>query len=134
MSPKSKRGKFVEGRTPLSGEEFALRVGALAERQPFVLAARTALGRVCHVPESHIYPEDNPERLAELVWDWDDLGVILELERLLHISVGDPGEDFPRFLFGRFFWRKWPGPKSVGEWTMQVAEHIYARAKARTTS
>ena len=128
------REKFVEGRTPLLGDEFALRVGAPAERQAFVLAARATLGRVCHVPESHIYPEDDPERLAELVWDWDDMAVILELEQLLHVSVGDRGDDFPRFLFGRFLWRKWPGPKSVGEWTMQVAEHIYARAQARTTS
>jgi len=43
MSLKSKREKFDEGRTPLLGDEFALRVAAPAERQPFVLAARAAL-------------------------------------------------------------------------------------------
>jgi len=118
----------------LSDDDFALRVGAPPERQAFVLAARSALGRVCNIPESRIYPEDQPERLAELVWDWDDTGVVLELEQLLYVSVGDPRNGFPRFLSGRFFWRKWPGPKSVGQWTAQVAEHIHERAHPKTTS
>jgi hypothetical protein len=131
MSLKSKRERFVESRMPLSGEEFALRVGVSAERQPFVVAARAALGRVCHIPESQIYANDVPECLAELAGDWDDLRVILELEQLLHVSIDDSGHDFPRFLFGRFFWRKWTGPKSVGEWTTQVAEHLYANAQAK---
>src|SRR4051812_40241940 len=103
MSLKSKRENFVGSRTALSRVEFALRLGAPAERQAFVVAARAALGRVCHVPESQIYPDDDPQRLAELVGDWDDLQLILELEQLLHISVGDSGHDFPRFLLGRFF-------------------------------
>src|SRR5690242_5272029 len=120
MSLKSTREKFIESRTPLSGNDFALRVGASPERQALVLAARSALGRVCHVPESHIYPEDQPERLAELVWDWDDTGVVLQLEQLLHVSLDDPADGFPRFLAGRFFWRRWPGPKSVGQWTAGV--------------
>jgi transposase len=47
---------------------------------------------------------------------------LLELEELLLIPVGDPVSDFPRFLSGRFFWRKWPGPKTVGEWTTLVAK------------
>src|SRR4051794_41069001 len=122
MSLKSKRQNFVKDRASLAGEEFLSRCASSASH--FALAAREALGRVCQIPVDRIYPEDNPEMLAQLARDWDDLAVILELEAILHIQLGDSGDDFPRFLPGRFFWRKWPAPKSVGEWAARVAEHI----------
>jgi len=85
------------------------------------------LGLVCQIPADRIYPEDDPERLAELCFGWDDLEVIMQLEELLHIPLDDPQDDFPRFLFGRFFWRKWPGPKTVGAWAAKVAEHLHLK-------
>jgi hypothetical protein len=132
MSLKSKRQNFVKDRAALADEEFLSRCAAGAPR--FALAAREALGGVCQIPADRIYPEDNPEMLAQLVGDWDDLSVILELEATLHISLGDAGDDFPRFLPGRFFWRKWPAPKSVGEWAALVAEHVHLKQDAKTAS
>jgi hypothetical protein len=134
MSLKSKRQKFVGARSPLSDPDFAAGVGLQPERSNLAIAAREALGRICQIPASQIYPDDDPALLAELVWDWDDMAVILELEELLHIPLGQPGSDFPRFLYGRFFWRKWPGPKTVGEWAAQVADHVHSKHNANTTS
>lgn len=135
MSLKSKRKKFVEARSPLSDEEFLSRVSVRPEWRGFALAARQALGRVCQIPADRIYSEDNPDSLAELTFlDWDDMNVVMELEELLNIPLGDPGNDFPRFLFGRFFWRKWPGPKTVAEWAAQVAEHVHLKQNATTSS
>jgi hypothetical protein len=88
----------------------------------FAAAARHVLGRKCQVPASHIYPEDKPELLAQLAGDWDDMEVILELEELLQVPLGNLGDDFPPFLSVRFFWHKCPGAKSVGDWITRVAE------------
>src|SRR3954447_8115397 len=132
MSLKSKRQKFVEDRAALSDEKFLSRCPAGAPG--FALIAREALGRVCQIPADRIYADDKPETLAELAGDWDDLAVILELEAILHIPFGDTGDDFPRFLPGRFFWRKWPAPKSVGEWAARVAEHVHLKQDAKATS
>ena len=126
---------MVEGRSPLSDEDFLSRTSVRPEWRGSALAAREALGRVCHIPADRIYAEDVPESLAELVFlDWDDTNVIVELEQLLHVPLGEPGDDFPRFLPGRFFWRKWPAPKTVGEWAARVAEHVHSKQNARTTS
>jgi hypothetical protein len=134
MSAKSKR-KVIEGRPSLSDEEFLSRINVRPEWGGFALAAREALGRVCRIPADHIYAEDDPQSLAELAFlDWDDMGVVLELEQLLHVPLGDPGDDFPRFLPGRFFWRKWPAPRTVGEWAARVAEHVHSKQNAKTTS
>lgn len=127
---KSKREGFLAGRSALSDEEFALRTGVPFDMRHLVLAARQALATVCQIPATHIYPDDCPEAIAALVTDWDDLNVVLRLEELIHVSIADPGEDFPRFLSGRFFLRKWPGPKSVGEWVVQVAHHVHANKDA----
>lgn len=126
MSLNSKRQRFVEGRRALSDCDFLSRTSAPPEWQRFALAAREALGRVCQIPPDRIYPEDDPEVLAELAGDWDDLRLILQLEELLHPPLDDRGDDFPNFLCGRFFWIKWPGPKTVGEWATRVAEHVHS--------
>src|SRR5712671_6491048 len=129
MSLKSKREKFVGSKTALSDDDFVSGLSMRPECQKFALAAREALGRICQVPPSHIHPDDKPEFLAELVWDWDDMALVLEMEQLLHVPIGGAAENFPRLIPGRFFWRKWPGPKTVGEWTAQVAEHVYLKLR-----
>jgi hypothetical protein len=135
MSLKSKRKRFVDSRPPLSDEDFLSRTSVRPEWRGFALAAREALGRVCQIPADRIYSEDDPESLAELaLLDWDDMNVVIELEQLLRVPLGDPGDDFPRFLPGRFFWRKWPAPKTVGEWAGRVAEHVRSKQDEKTTS
>jgi hypothetical protein len=134
MSLKSKRQEFIGRTTALPDDDFISRLRIRPECQSFALAAREALGRICQVPPSHIHPEDKPELLAELVWDWDDMAVILEMEQLLHVPLGGHAEDFPRFIPGRFLWRKWPGPKTIGDWAAQVAEHVHLKLNANTTN
>lgn len=134
MSLKSKRKQMVEGRPPLSDDDFLSRTRVRPEWRGFVLAAREALGRVCHIPADRIYSEDAPQSPAELVFlDWDDTNVVMELEQLLHVPLGER-DDFPRFLPGRFFWLTWPAPKTVGEWAARVAQHVHSKQHARTTS
>ena len=125
MFAKLHRKKFVSDRTPLSDTEFLSRLGVRRELHRFIAAAREALARVCHVPASTLYPDDKPTSLLRLLtWDWDDLGVILELEALLGIQI--EGE-IPRFLMSRCFWRGEPGPPTIGEWCIRVAEHLQSR-------
>jgi len=118
------RKKFVSGRAPRSDEEFASRVGARPELHRLVAAAREALARVCHLPAPLIYPEDAPASIAQMVGDWDDLAVALELESALGITVD---EQFPHFLGWRFFWRGEAGPHTVGEWAIRVSEYLESR-------
>jgi hypothetical protein len=125
MFAKLHRKKFVGGRAPLSDEEFLSQLAVRPELRRFAVATREALGRVCSVPASAFYPTDTPAATLKLLtFDWDDVGVALELEHVLGFSVGD---EIPRFLGWRFFWRGEAGPQTVGEWCIQVAEYLQSR-------
>ncbi len=125
MFAKIHRNKFVRDRAPLSNDEFVSRVGARPELHRFIAASREAIARICRVPATLLYPDDAPESVVKLAtFDWDDVSVAIELEDILGFAVGD---DTPRFLGWRFFWRGKPGPRTVGEWCIRVAEHLQAR-------
>ncbi len=118
---KSPRRKAMERRAAMSDADFLQAIGAPAELARPILAARRAVGRICRLAPETIYPEDNPQRLANLCpLDWDDAQFALEFEGELGIELGN--DSLPRFLSGRFFWRKWPGSKSFGEWVVLVAK------------
>jgi hypothetical protein len=131
MPLKSNRDKFSEARPPLPDSEFVARLSAPPELLRFLNAAREALGRVCQIPASSIYPEDQPQALEKLVMVWDDLNVILELETLLGASLASAQDGFPGFLTTRFFWHGRPGPHTIGQWAVQVAEHLHSRFHAQ---
>ena len=118
------RKRFCDGRAPLSDVEFAARLGVPEASCRLVAAARDALAKVCHISASLIYPEDEPASVAQMVGDWDDLTVALELESALGVSID---EQFPRFLGWRFFWRGEAGPRTVGEWAIRVSEYLESR-------
>jgi hypothetical protein len=122
MFTRTHRKKFVDGRSPLSDAEFAVKSSVRPELHRIVAAAREALARVCHIPATMIYPEDLPESLQKLTFDgWDDAAVVIELESVLSIPIE---RELPRFVGGRFFWRHSPGASSVGDWCRRVAEDL----------
>lgn len=122
MLLKSARQKFVEQHSALPDEDFLREVGAQSDLARFVIAARKAVAGICHVPSDAIHPCDAPATLAGLAnFDWDDLPVIMDVERGLGVTLRD-SSDAPRFVPGRFFWRSWPGPKTFGEWVIRFAE------------
>lgn len=124
MFAKLHRRRLVKGRAPLSDDEFVSRVGVRPELHYFIVAAREAVARVCRVPSSFLFPEDKPESIVKLVtFDWDDLGVVMEMEGILGFAIGD---EVPRFIGWRFFWRGEPGPKTFGAWCVRVAEYIHS--------
>lgn len=125
MFAKLHRRQFVSGRVPLSDAEFALRLGVRPELHRFMAAARESLARVCRVPASSLHPDDAPESLLKLLTcDWDDVGLIMELEQILGIPIED---EIPHFLGRRFFWSGETGPQTIGEWSVRVAEHLQSR-------
>lgn len=68
---------------------------------------------------------DQPTSLLKLLtWDWDDISVLMALEAVVGIQI--EGE-LPRFLMSRFFWWREPGSPTIGEWCLQVAEHLESR-------
>jgi hypothetical protein len=123
MFTRLQRQRFSEGRQPLSDEEFVSALGVAPSLRRYVVTAREVLGCVSHVPAALIRPDDALSSLARLVGDWDDLGVVLELESRL----GTPIDGLPQFLSRRFFWYTRPGPRSVGEWTISVAQCLHEK-------
>ena len=122
MLAELQRRKFVVSREPLSDEEFCSRSGASPELWGLVVATREAMARICHVPASSLYPDDLPENTGKLAeFDWDDGSVVLELEEILGCEVH---EDLPQFLGRRFFWHSEPGPRTLGEWCVRVAQEL----------
>jgi hypothetical protein len=55
--------------------------------------------------------------------------VILQLEHILGIRIPDD-EELPRLLGWRFFWLGHPKPKTIGEWTIQIAGHLQSNHSA----
>jgi hypothetical protein len=123
MFTRLQQQRFSEGCTPISDDEFLSAQSVAPHLQRFVVAAREVLGCICRVPAALIRPDDAPSFLARLVGDWDDLVIAMELESRL----GTPIDEIPQFLGGRFFWYSRPGPRTVGEWTISVAQCLYER-------
>jgi len=121
MFTNAQHKKFVDDRSRLSDAEFAAKIGASPALHRFAIAAREALARVCHIPASMSYPDDSPESLRRLIGGWDDLGVVLELESILGISIE---RDLARFVGWKFFWHGESGASNVGDWRRQVADNL----------
>jgi len=118
MSLKSKRQRFVEGRRALSDCDFLSRTSVPPEWQGFRSVAREAAGEFVRSLRTAFIRKMIQRFWFKLTGDWEDL---------VHIFLlATPETTFPNFLSGRFFWRKWPGPKTVGEWATRVAEHVHS--------
>lgn len=128
MFAKVQRERLVSSRAPLSDADFSSRLGVRPELQRFAVAAREALARLCGVPATLLYPEDTPaSALKLLTFDWDDVSVLIELEKILGVSIQD---NIPQFLTQRFFcFYKKTGPQSIGEWCISVAEFLEAQIR-----
>jgi hypothetical protein len=127
MFARNHRNKLINNRISLSDEEFNSRIAARTELHQIIIATREALARICQVPAGFIYPDDKPESVLKLVTlDWDDIAVVMELEEILNIEIADDA-NFPSFLGQRFFWWAKPGPCSISEWCVNVAEYIYTK-------
>jgi len=120
--------RFLINRQPLTDAEFAARAGARPELHRFVVAARAAVARQCRVRAELLYPEDLSKALMNLAPDdWDDLFIQLALEEIIGQSLATP---LPLIHGSRFFWWGKPGPKSLGEWCVQVAECLQRQGGA----
>jgi len=139
MSPRRHREEFCESRARLSDVDFCVRLNVPVEKHPFVAATREALGRVCKVPAVLIYPEDRPDVFWKMIWDWDPLNVILELESILNVALDRRlSEELPPlFVWGQlivqfrkpFIYRRPAGPSNVGEWTVRVADYLAGKLR-----
>ena len=130
MFTRLQRKRFSESRTPLSDDEFVSALSVPPHLRRFVVTAREALGSVCRVPAAVIRPDDAPSSLARLTGDWDDLAIVMELESRL----ATPIRELPQCLSGRFFWYSRPGPRTVGEWTVSVAQSLHERVHHNVAS
>jgi hypothetical protein len=116
---------FVAARSPLPHREFCARLGIVRDLEPWVICVRRAMGRLLAIPPSAIQPDDTWRDLVPLhPCDWDDLGVVLSLEGLGVLFPSAQSEELPRFLPGRFFWKTWPAPATIGEWAAAVSNHL----------
>lgn len=122
---RNRRRDFVAARSPLSHGDFCARVGVSRDLELSVIYVRRAMGCVLAVPPSVLRPEDTWSVLLPLVpCDWDDLGVVLALEKLGVEFPSERSKELPRFLPGRFFWKTWPAPATFGEWIVAVSNHL----------
>jgi hypothetical protein len=125
MSTNIYHTKIPEDRLPLSDDDFVLRLNVPTELHRFITTIREALAGICSLPASLIYPEDTPESLMSMADGEEQPQVVLALEDLLNLHVEI---NIPPFIGWRFFWLGKPGPQSVGEWTVALAERLHGEA------
>ena len=74
---------FVTARSPLPHREFCARLGIARDLEAWVICVRRAIGHLLAIPPSAIQPGDTWRDLLPVhPCDWEDLGVVLSLERL----------------------------------------------------
>ena len=80
---RNRREDFVAARPPFLHRDFCTGLGVGPELAAWVICVRRAMGCVLAIPPSALRPDDTWSVLLPLVpCDWDDLGVVLALEKL----------------------------------------------------
>lgn len=120
---KEKRREFVNSHPPLSDQEFLARCQIPGKLEAYALAVRKAMARVCHVNAESIFPETTPPELIALIFQWDDLDFLIQLETQLQVMIPETFE-FPSFTAWFQIEMNHNNPLAFGGWTLKVASAL----------
>jgi hypothetical protein len=132
----ARRDSFLASRQPLSHRDFCTRLGVTPDLVAWVVCVRRAMGCICGVPPSALYPDDTWQTLSPLLTfrEWDHIDALVYLEELgVEFPRQIHDEPVPPFIPGRTFYIKCPAPRAFGGWVLEVAEHLVERG-CRLTS